>query len=103
MGRHRAEDRFGKAKDRVAAMPGRDGKLLTPAERVAWLRLIRTENVGPRTFRQLLHREGSAEAALRALPALSRRAGTVGRIPSQGEAEDEIAAVERLGGRLVAS
>ena len=34
--------------------------LLTPEQRVAWLRLIRTDNVGPQTFRQLINREGSA-------------------------------------------
>lgn len=80
-----------------------DGKMLSPAERLAWLRLIRTENVGPQTFRQLLSREGSAAAAISALPRLIGRLGTNSRIPSIGEAEDEIAGLERLGGRLVAS
>lgn len=46
----------------------RDGIELTPSQRTAWLRLIRTDNVGPQTFRQLINREGSAEAALAALP-----------------------------------
>lgn len=80
-----------------------DGKPLSPSERVAWLRLIRTENVGPQTFRQLLSREGSARAAIAALPRLIGRLGANPRIPSIAEAEDEIAALERLGGRLVAS
>lgn len=79
------------------------GTHLTAAQRLAWLRLIRTENVGPQTFRQLVNREGSAEAALDALPGLSRRLGVTPRIPSKAEAEDEIAALERLGGQLVAS
>lgn len=79
----------------------RSGIALTPSQRIAWLRLIRTENVGPQTFRQLLNREGSAEAAIAALPVLLSRAGTSARIPSTGEAEDEIAALARLGGRLV--
>jgi DNA processing protein len=70
---------------------------------VDWLRLIRTTNVGPVTFRQLLNRTGSAEAAIAALPGLSRRAGTEVRIPSRGEAEDEIAALGKLGATLVAS
>ena len=83
-------------------MPER-GSQLTPAQRVAWLRLIRTENVGPQTFRQLVNREGSAEAALEALPALSRRLGASPRIPTLAEAEDEIAGLTKLGGRLVAS
>ena len=76
--------------------------VLSDAERVAWLRLIRTENVGPQSFRQLLGRFGSAGAALDALPGLSRRLGAASRIPSVAEAEDEIAALGRLGGRMVA-
>jgi DNA processing protein len=28
----------------------RDGISLTPTQRLAWLRLIRTENIGPRLF-----------------------------------------------------
>ncbi len=82
---------------------GRDGIGLTPSQRIAWLRLIRTDNVGPQTFRQLVNREGSAEAAIKALPRLMRGVGTTIHIPSVSEVEDEIAAVARLGGRLVAS
>jgi DNA processing protein len=81
----------------------RDGIELTPSQRIAWLRLIRTDNVGPQTFRQLLNREGSAEAAIAALPGLLQRAGTGARIPSVGQVEDEIAATEKLGGRFVGS
>jgi DNA processing protein len=80
----------------------RDGNLLSPSQRLAWLRLIRTENVGPQTFRQLLNREGSAEAALEALPRLIGKVGG-GRIPSQAEAEDEVAGLDRLGGHFVGS
>lgn len=75
---------------------------LTPDQRVSWLRLIRTDNVGPATFRTLVNRFGSAEAALDALPNLARRGG--GRaisIPSLSEAEDEIARTEAIGARLV--
>jgi len=81
----------------------RDGIELTPSQRVAWLRLVRTDNVGPQTFRQLINREGSAEAALDALPGLLKRLGTPARIPSITEAEDEIAGTERLGARFVGS
>ncbi|WP_404403699.1 DNA-processing protein DprA [Pelagibacterium halotolerans] len=76
---------------------------LSPDQRVAWLRLIRTENVGPATFRTLINRFGSAGAALDALPDLARRGG--GRyisVPSQSQAEDEIAAAEKIGARLIA-
>ena len=84
-------------------MAGAAGMRLSPSQKLAWLRLIRTENVGPVSFRQLLNRTGSAEAALDALPRLARRAGAGTRIPSVAEAEGEIAALEKAGGRLVAS
>ncbi|MEQ8370226.1 MAG: DNA-processing protein DprA [Alphaproteobacteria bacterium] len=78
---------------------------LSDEERRDWLRLIRTENVGPITFHALLHRFGSATAALAALPDLSRRGGRRGalRIPSRAAAERELIAVERLGASLIAS
>lgn len=84
-------------------MVRRDGNLLSPTQRTDWLRLIRTDNVGPQTFRQLINREGSAEAAIAALPGINQRLGRATRIPSISEAEDEIAALENLGGRLVGS
>ena len=43
---------------------------LSEAERIAWLRLARTGGVGPRTFRKLLDRFGTARRALGELPAL---------------------------------
>lgn len=79
------------------------GTKLTPSQKVAWLRLIRTDNVGPVTFRQLLNRTGSAEAAIADLPRLASRVGVGTLVPSVAEAEDEIAAVEKMGGRIVAS
>ncbi|GGA52052.1 DNA-processing protein DprA [Pelagibacterium lentulum] len=83
-------------------METREG--LTSDQRVAWLRLIRSDNVGPSTFRSLINRFGSADAALDALPDLVKRGGgRHGAIPSRSEAEDEIAQTERLGGRLVAT
>ncbi|GGF18795.1 DNA processing protein DprA [Youhaiella tibetensis] len=85
--------------------PRTEGQTLTRPQRTAWLRLIRTENVGPTTFRQLLNRYGSAEAALDQLHGLVRRSGTANppRVPSISEMEDEIAQIERRGARLVAS
>lgn len=78
---------------------------MSPAERLAWLRLARTEQVGPVTFAQLLDREGTAQAALDALPELARRGGRSGplRIPSPQDAERELAAGERIGARLLCS
>lgn len=49
---------------------------LNDSQRADWLQLIRSDNVGPRTFRGLLNRYGSAAAALEALPQL---AGSIGR------------------------
>ena len=48
---------------------------LSAAQRLACLRLIRSENVGPVTFRDLVSHFGGAEEALAALPELSRRGG----------------------------
>ncbi len=48
---------------------------LDDASRLACLRLIRSENVGPVTFRELINHFGGAQAALDALPEMSRRAG----------------------------
>ncbi len=72
---------------------------LTPAQRLDWLRLIRSENVGPRTFRALITHCGSAGAALKALPDLARRggAGRPARICPREDAERELAAAARMG------
>ena len=58
------------------------GNKLSPSQKIAWLRLIRTDNVGPVTFRQLLNRLGSAEAAIAELPKLAGRVGVGSRIPT---------------------
>lgn len=77
---------------------------LNPAEKLDWLRLIRSENVGPITFYQLLARYGSAAAALEALPEIARRAGRSRPLAlfSKSAAEREMAALDRAGGRFVA-
>ncbi len=76
---------------------------LSNDQRIAALRLIRTDNVGPATFRQLVNRFGSAEAALEALPELSARAGKPARVFSRAAAEDEIAGAAKYGARIVLS
>lgn len=67
------------------------------------LRLIRTNNVGPVTFFQLIERFGSAAEALVALPGLSLRGGsrTALQVCTREEAEKEIAAVEKFGAKLI--
>lgn len=75
---------------------------LTEAERLDWLRLARTEHVGPITFRQLVARFGTAAAALDALPDLARRGGRRGLRPCPAAAaERELEALERAGARLL--
>ncbi|MGO4571046.1 DNA-processing protein DprA [Microvirga sp. 2TAF3] len=79
------------------------GARLTDEQRLDWLRLIRSENVGPRTFRALVNQFGGASAALDALPDLARRGGRLLlKVTSRAEAEKEMAAAARLGARFVA-
>jgi DNA processing protein len=77
---------------------------LTDEQRIDWLRLIRSQNVGPSTFRKLLNHCGSARAALDRLPEFARRGGAAGapRICSQADAEREIKAAAAIGVSLVA-
>ena len=77
------------------------GGKLTYAERIACLRLIRSENIGPVTFRELIAHCGSAEAALAAVPELSRRGGRSIRLCSREEAEAEIERAEKAGATLL--
>ncbi len=66
------------------------------------LRLIRTPNIGPVTYRQLLARFGSAKAALDALPDLAARGGKRGfTIASSETVEGELEAADRLGARML--
>lgn len=78
---------------------------LTDAARRDWLRLARTENVGPVTFDQLIRRYGEASIALAALPDLARRGGRVSPlgVPSLAEVESELERGERLSARLIAA
>ncbi|UES57450.1 DNA-protecting protein DprA [Roseibium aggregatum] len=74
---------------------------LSEAERLAWLRLIRSENVGPVTFAELLKHAGSAQRALELLPDLARRGGKASRICPLEDAEAELDAHGRIGARLI--
>ncbi len=80
------------------------GVKLTDEQRLDWLRLIRSDNIGPRTFRDLINRFGGAAAALQALPSLARRGGATrpGRICSHDEAAAEIKAAQTRGITFVA-
>jgi DNA processing protein len=76
---------------------------LTDEQRLDWLRLIRSENIGPRTFRALVNQFGGAAAALDALPGIARRRGrSVLKVTSRAEAEREMEQSPRLGVRFIA-
>ncbi|MES1152006.1 MAG: DNA-processing protein DprA, partial [Dongia sp.] len=73
-------------------------------ERMAWLRLARSRGLGVITIRDLVAHFGSAAAALEALPDLAARGGRSRplRLASEGEAEHELATLDKLGARLIA-
>ncbi len=78
-------------------------RALNDAERLDWLRLYRSENVGPVTFARLIARYGTAARALDALPTLARRGGARRYgVASKGDTEREIETGLGLGARLVA-
>lgn len=78
------------------------GIVLSDRQRLDWLRLIRSESIGPRSFRSLMNRFGGAAAALDALPDLARQAGRSIRICPEPEAEREFDGLHRVGGRFLA-
>jgi DNA processing protein len=67
------------------------------------LRLIRSENVGIKTFQSLIKIYGTAAKALEMLPELSKRGGRSVPIKpySKSQVEDEIAATKKLGGKVL--
>lgn len=81
-----------------------NGVKLTDDQRLDWLRLIRSENIGPRTFRALVNHYGGARAAIERLPELARRGGAQapGRVCSADEARREIETASRLGAAFIA-
>ena len=70
---------------------------------IARLRLARTDSIGPITYRRLLARYGTAEAALAALPGIARKAGrtTPMRLPSAASAQKLIEQTQQLDAKLV--
>jgi hypothetical protein len=73
------------------------------ADQIERLRLVRTEGVGPVTYRCLLDRYHSPAAALDALPRLARAGGRSGTAPvvSVAEAERELERTSAAGGRMI--
>ncbi|MGJ0393809.1 MAG: DNA-processing protein DprA [Methylocystis sp.] len=82
----------------------RSGVRLSDEQLVDWLRLIRSENVGPRTFRTLVNRFGGARAALEALPGLAAKSlrGRTIHIADLDEVLREIDVATAMGVRFVA-
>ena len=78
-------------------------RALDPQERLDWLRLARTETIGPITFYAMLRRFGSAAAALEALPRLARKSERARPVAacSRAEAEAELLALGRFGARIL--
>jgi DNA processing protein len=76
---------------------------MSGAERIAWLRLSRTENIGPITFYNLLQRYGGAQEAIDALPGIaarSKRAKPL-NVPGVAAAEKEYEAIRKLGADII--
>jgi DNA processing protein len=76
---------------------------LTSSERRDWLRLARTENVGPVTFDQLMQRFGTATRVLAALPELAQRGGRRLTLASEAAVDKELSDGAKLGATLIAS
>jgi len=76
---------------------------LNDSEKLDWIRLVRSEGVGPVTFFHLVRFYGGAAKALAALPELARRSGRKApiRLGSEKEAERELASVRRAGAQLL--
>jgi DNA processing protein len=81
-----------------------DGVRLTDEQRLDWLQLIRSDNVGPRTFRALVNHYGGARSALKAVPDLARRGGASAnaRVYSRADAEREVKAASAVGVSFIA-
>ena len=97
-------DRGAEVSDRKGNKVSGQGVRLTDEQRIDWLRLIRSPNIGPRTFRSLVNHFGGARAALEALPSLAQRGGASGapQIYPREEAVREVALAHKLGVALVA-
>ena len=74
---------------------------LSQEEAFARIRLLRSPNVGPVSYAQLLRRFGTAAAALAALPDLAARGGGAYRTAPEARVVEEINAVSRTGARYL--
>jgi len=73
-------------------------------EKLDWLRLARTAEVGPATFAQLIARFGAASRALEELPRLAQRGGGKNFVPANlDDIARELDQLEKAGGKLIRS
>ena len=79
------------------------GVRLSDEQRLDWLQLIRSDNIGPRTFRMLINRFGGARAALEALPDLVRKhaGGRQIRIAQRDACAREYEQATRIGAQFI--
>lgn len=77
---------------------------LNDEQRFHWLRLIRTPNIGPVTFRNLIQRFGSAELAIEALPEISARGGAKRMVvaPDSAVIKQELERAHKMNARFIA-
>lgn len=88
---------------KIGRSPASGSITLNDEQRLNWLRLIRSENVGPATFRDLINHFRSAGAALEALPELMAKnnSGRRIKIASRDIAEREMDSAQRFGARFI--
>lgn len=77
---------------------------LTDEQKLSWLQLYRSQNVGPVTFRDLISHFGTAATALQAIPDLAAKGGSASKIKicDREDAEREYYAVKQTGAKLIA-
>jgi len=81
----------------VSLAEGDSKARLSQEEAFARIRLLRSPNIGPVTYRQLLARCGSAVAAVEALPELAGRAGRRYQAAPERLVEAEVARIRKAG------
>ncbi|MDB5490244.1 MAG: dprA [Micavibrio sp.] len=76
---------------------------LSDTERLNWLRLVRTENIGPITFHRLLQRFGTATETLNALPNIAAKHARKKPLVAAplDSIERELESLHRAGGKIL--
>ncbi|MFN7038979.1 MAG: DNA-processing protein DprA [Alphaproteobacteria bacterium] len=77
-------------------------KNLSFEEKIKYLRLLRSENVGPKTFMNILTLYSTIDEALKAVPELAALGGKKIKICSKSDAEKEYEDTVKLGGEILA-